>query len=133
MVGAIFGLSGLKVALGIQKQITAKREQVDLLQSRVKMLEETEEKLTQVGLFTSSSKDKLGHLGHFPLAQSEIRSGSKGASTKLGSASCSYSTNMRDTVIITVMTEIASALSLKEMFGLALSHSLLSPLVQHFI
>ncbi|XP_034154764.2 coiled-coil domain-containing protein 158 isoform X2 [Pangasianodon hypophthalmus] len=38
---------GLKVALGIQKQITAKREQVDLLQSRVQMLEETTEKLTQ--------------------------------------------------------------------------------------
>ncbi|XP_058231315.1 LOW QUALITY PROTEIN: coiled-coil domain-containing protein 158-like [Hemibagrus wyckioides] len=38
---------GLKVALGIQKQITAKREQVDLLQSRVQMLEESTEKLTQ--------------------------------------------------------------------------------------
>ncbi|XP_053509764.1 coiled-coil domain-containing protein 158-like isoform X3 [Ictalurus furcatus] len=38
---------GLKVALGIQKQITAKREQVDLLQSHVQMLEETTEKLTQ--------------------------------------------------------------------------------------
>ncbi|XP_060763009.1 LOW QUALITY PROTEIN: coiled-coil domain-containing protein 158-like [Neoarius graeffei] len=38
---------GLKVALGIMKQITAKREQVDLLHSRVQMLEETTEKLTQ--------------------------------------------------------------------------------------
>ncbi|XP_060740097.1 coiled-coil domain-containing protein 158-like [Tachysurus vachellii] len=38
---------GLKVALGIQKQITAKREQVDLLQSRVQMLEESTENLTQ--------------------------------------------------------------------------------------
>ncbi|KAF4074469.1 hypothetical protein AMELA_G00239650 [Ameiurus melas] len=38
---------GLKVALGIQKQITAKREQVDLLQSHVQMLEETTEKLTR--------------------------------------------------------------------------------------
>ncbi|XP_017308074.1 coiled-coil domain-containing protein 158 isoform X3 [Ictalurus punctatus] len=38
---------GLKVALGIQKQITAKREQIDLLQSHVQMLEETTEKLTQ--------------------------------------------------------------------------------------
>ncbi|KAK3538938.1 hypothetical protein QTP86_023548 [Hemibagrus guttatus] len=38
---------GLKVALGIQKQITAKREQIDLLQSRVQMLEESTEKLTQ--------------------------------------------------------------------------------------
>lgn len=48
LFGAICGLSGLKVALGIQKQITAKREQVDLLQSRVQMLEESTEKLTQV-------------------------------------------------------------------------------------
>ncbi|XP_026994382.2 coiled-coil domain-containing protein 158 isoform X2 [Tachysurus fulvidraco] len=38
---------GLKVALGIQKQITAKRKQVDLLQSRVQMLEESTENLTQ--------------------------------------------------------------------------------------
>lgn len=76
MVGAICGLSGLKVALGIQKQITAKREQVDLLQSRVQMLEETTEKLIQVQLFTSSSNDKLYHLGHFPDAQSGIRSAS---------------------------------------------------------
>ncbi|XP_046698152.1 coiled-coil domain-containing protein 158-like isoform X3 [Silurus meridionalis] len=38
---------GLKIAFGIQKQITAKREQVDLLQSRVQLLEETTEKLTQ--------------------------------------------------------------------------------------
>ncbi|KAM9446220.1 coiled-coil domain-containing protein 158-like isoform 1-T1 [Clarias gariepinus] len=38
---------GLKVALDIQKQITAKREQVDLLQSRVQIMEETTEKLTQ--------------------------------------------------------------------------------------
>ncbi|KAI5613213.1 hypothetical protein C0J50_11573 [Silurus asotus] len=39
---------GLKIAFGIQKQITAKREQVDLLQSRVQLLEETTEKLTQM-------------------------------------------------------------------------------------
>ncbi|KAL7836684.1 hypothetical protein AOLI_G00279680 [Acnodon oligacanthus] len=38
---------GLKVALGMQKQITAKREQIDFLQSRVQMLEETTEKLAQ--------------------------------------------------------------------------------------
>ncbi|XP_062873930.1 coiled-coil domain-containing protein 158-like [Trichomycterus rosablanca] len=38
---------GLRIALGMQKQITAKREQVDLLQSRVQMLEETTEKLLQ--------------------------------------------------------------------------------------
>lgn len=36
---------GLKVALGMQKQITAKREQVDFLQSRIQLLEETIEKL----------------------------------------------------------------------------------------
>ncbi|XP_072521211.1 coiled-coil domain-containing protein 158-like isoform X2 [Salminus brasiliensis] len=38
---------GLKVALGMQKQITAKREQIDFLQSHVQMLEETTEKMTQ--------------------------------------------------------------------------------------
>ncbi|KAI4901674.1 hypothetical protein NFI96_008118 [Prochilodus magdalenae] len=38
---------GLKVALGMQKQITAKREQIDFLQSRIQMLEETTEKLAQ--------------------------------------------------------------------------------------
>ncbi|KAF5906626.1 coiled-coil domain-containing protein, partial [Clarias magur] len=38
---------GLKVALGIQKEITAKREQVDLLQSRIQIMEETREKLAQ--------------------------------------------------------------------------------------
>lgn len=59
MVVIACGLSGLKVALGIQKQITAKREQVDLLQSRLQMLKETTEKLTQVQLFTSSASDKL--------------------------------------------------------------------------
>ncbi|XP_016361322.1 coiled-coil domain-containing protein 158-like isoform X3 [Sinocyclocheilus anshuiensis] len=36
---------GLKVALGMQKQITAKREQIDFLQSRIQLLEETIEKL----------------------------------------------------------------------------------------
>ncbi|KAK2911689.1 hypothetical protein Q8A67_003822 [Cirrhinus molitorella] len=36
---------GLKFALGMQKQITAKREQIDFLQSRIKLLEETIEKL----------------------------------------------------------------------------------------
>lgn len=69
------GLSGLKVALDIQKQITAKREQVDLLQSRVQMLEETTEKLTQVQHFTSSG-NKLFHHGHVPAAQSIIRTDS---------------------------------------------------------
>lgn len=58
-------ISGLKVALNIQKQITAKREQVDLLQSRVQIMEETTEKLTQVQLFTSSSSDDLENLGHY--------------------------------------------------------------------
>ncbi|XP_039518424.1 coiled-coil domain-containing protein 158-like [Pimephales promelas] len=36
---------GLRVALGMQTQITAKREQIDFLRSRVQMLEETIEKL----------------------------------------------------------------------------------------
>ncbi|KAK9974337.1 hypothetical protein ABG768_022440 [Culter alburnus] len=36
---------GLKVALGMQKQITAKREQIDFLQSRIQLLEEIIEKL----------------------------------------------------------------------------------------
>ncbi|CAM4538249.1 unnamed protein product [Leuciscus chuanchicus] len=36
---------GLRVALGMQKQITAKREQIDFLQSRIQLLEETIEKL----------------------------------------------------------------------------------------
>ncbi|XP_067294250.1 coiled-coil domain-containing protein 158-like [Pseudorasbora parva] len=36
---------GLKVALGMQKQITAKREQIDFLQSQIQLLEETIEKL----------------------------------------------------------------------------------------
>lgn len=64
MFGAICGLSGLKVALGIQKQITAKREQVDLLQSRVQMLEESTENLTQVQHFNSNSNGKRCHLWH---------------------------------------------------------------------
>ncbi|XP_016108281.1 coiled-coil domain-containing protein 158-like isoform X4 [Sinocyclocheilus grahami] len=36
---------GLRVALGMQKQITAKREQIDFLQSRIQLLEEAIEKL----------------------------------------------------------------------------------------
>ncbi|XP_059403631.1 coiled-coil domain-containing protein 158-like isoform X1 [Carassius carassius] len=36
---------GLKVALGMQKQITSKREQIDFLQSRIQLLDETIEKL----------------------------------------------------------------------------------------
>ncbi|XP_050964850.1 coiled-coil domain-containing protein 158-like [Labeo rohita] len=36
---------GLMFALGMQKQITAKREQIDFLQSRIQLLEETIEKL----------------------------------------------------------------------------------------
>ncbi|XP_016356505.1 coiled-coil domain-containing protein 158-like [Sinocyclocheilus anshuiensis] len=36
---------GLKIALGMQKQITAKREQTDFLQSRIQLLEENAEKL----------------------------------------------------------------------------------------
>ncbi|XP_030647660.1 coiled-coil domain-containing protein 158-like [Chanos chanos] len=38
---------GLRVAMGMQKQITAKREQIDFLQGRVQMLEEMTDKLTQ--------------------------------------------------------------------------------------
>ncbi|KAJ8415592.1 hypothetical protein AAFF_G00425720 [Aldrovandia affinis] len=38
---------GMKVALGMQRRITAKREQIDTLQSRIQMLEETSEKLTK--------------------------------------------------------------------------------------
>ncbi|XP_018946118.1 coiled-coil domain-containing protein 158 isoform X3 [Cyprinus carpio] len=36
---------GLKIALGMQKQITAKREQTDFMQSRIQLLEENIEKL----------------------------------------------------------------------------------------
>ncbi|XP_016383343.1 coiled-coil domain-containing protein 158-like isoform X2 [Sinocyclocheilus rhinocerous] len=36
---------GLKIALGMQKQITAKREQTDFLQSQIQLLEENIEKL----------------------------------------------------------------------------------------
>ncbi|XP_026108809.1 coiled-coil domain-containing protein 158 isoform X3 [Carassius auratus] len=36
---------GLKVALGMQKQITSKREQIDFLRSRIQLLDETIEKL----------------------------------------------------------------------------------------
>uniref|UniRef100_A0A4W5QSG0 Coiled-coil domain containing 158 n=1 Tax=Hucho hucho TaxID=62062 RepID=A0A4W5QSG0_9TELE len=38
---------GLKVAMGMQKQITAKREQIDSLQGRLQLLEETMDKLTE--------------------------------------------------------------------------------------
>ncbi|XP_035386240.1 coiled-coil domain-containing protein 158 [Electrophorus electricus] len=46
---ALQGADGhaLKVALGMQKRITAKREKIDFLQSRVQILEETTEKLAQ--------------------------------------------------------------------------------------
>lgn len=47
-------ISGLKVALGIQKQITAKREQIDFLQSRVQLLEEIIEKLKMVKCITNN-------------------------------------------------------------------------------
>lgn len=39
---------GLKVAMGMQKQITAKREQIDTLHGRIQLLEETMDKLTEV-------------------------------------------------------------------------------------
>lgn len=35
--------------MGMQKQITAKREQIDTLQGRIQLLEETMDKLTEVG------------------------------------------------------------------------------------
>ncbi|XP_029573413.1 coiled-coil domain-containing protein 158 isoform X1 [Salmo trutta] len=38
---------GLRVAMGMQKQITAKREQIDTLQGRIQLLEETMDKLTE--------------------------------------------------------------------------------------
>ncbi|KAK6312929.1 hypothetical protein J4Q44_G00162760 [Coregonus suidteri] len=38
---------GLKVAMGMQKQITAKREQIDSLQGRIQLLEETMDKLNE--------------------------------------------------------------------------------------
>ncbi|KAL0979632.1 hypothetical protein UPYG_G00187530 [Umbra pygmaea] len=38
---------GLKVAQGMQKQITARREQIDTLQGRIQVLEDTMDKLTQ--------------------------------------------------------------------------------------
>nr|XP_055056766.1 coiled-coil domain-containing protein 158-like isoform X4 [Misgurnus anguillicaudatus] len=39
-------VSGVKVAQGMQRQITAKREQIDFLQVQIHLLEETVEKLT---------------------------------------------------------------------------------------
>ncbi|KAJ8381181.1 hypothetical protein SKAU_G00019590 [Synaphobranchus kaupii] len=38
---------GMKVALGMQRRITAKREQIDTLQGRIQMMEETADKLTK--------------------------------------------------------------------------------------
>ncbi|KAG7481583.1 hypothetical protein MATL_G00068110 [Megalops atlanticus] len=38
---------GMKVAMGMQRRITAKREQIDTLQGRIQLLEETTDKLTQ--------------------------------------------------------------------------------------
>lgn len=46
---------GLRVALGMQKQITAKREQIDFLQSRIQLLEETIEKLKMVKCITNKN------------------------------------------------------------------------------
>ncbi|XP_066510377.1 coiled-coil domain-containing protein 158-like isoform X3 [Hoplias malabaricus] len=61
---------GLQVALGMQKQITAKREQIDHLQSHVQMLEETTDKLTQEKRYlVMKSKRHLQEL-HF---EKEIR------------------------------------------------------------
>lgn len=40
--------SGLQVAMGMQKDITARREQIDSLHGRIQHLEETMEKLHQV-------------------------------------------------------------------------------------
>lgn len=40
--------SGLQAAMDMQEKITAKREQIDSLQSKVQHLEETMEKLYQV-------------------------------------------------------------------------------------
>lgn len=48
-------ISGLKIALGMQKQITAKREQTDFLQSRIQLLEENIEKFKMVGCITNNS------------------------------------------------------------------------------
>lgn len=48
-------ISGLKIALGMQKQITAKREQTDFMQSRIQLLEENIEKLKMVGCITNNS------------------------------------------------------------------------------
>ncbi|XP_066510376.1 coiled-coil domain-containing protein 158-like isoform X2 [Hoplias malabaricus] len=63
-------LKGLQVALGMQKQITAKREQIDHLQSHVQMLEETTDKLTQEKRYlVMKSKRHLQEL-HF---EKEIR------------------------------------------------------------
>jgi len=48
-------ISGLRVALGMQTQITAKREQIDFLRSRVQMLKETIEKLKMVKCITNEN------------------------------------------------------------------------------
>ncbi len=56
LIGVCFTcISGLKIALGMQKQITAKREQTDFLQSRVQLLEEKIEKLKMVRCITNNS------------------------------------------------------------------------------
>uniref|UniRef100_A0A8C7GPS7 Coiled-coil domain-containing protein 158 n=1 Tax=Oncorhynchus kisutch TaxID=8019 RepID=A0A8C7GPS7_ONCKI len=49
---------GLKVAMGMQKQITAKREQIDTLHGRIQLLEETMDKLTEEKRYQSQESKR---------------------------------------------------------------------------
>ncbi|XP_052317300.1 coiled-coil domain-containing protein 158-like isoform X3 [Oncorhynchus keta] len=49
---------GLKVAMGMQKQITAKREQIDTLHGRIQLLEETMDKLTEEKRYQSQESQR---------------------------------------------------------------------------
>ncbi|MBN3314909.1 CD158 protein, partial [Atractosteus spatula] len=50
---------GMKVAMGMQRQITAKRGQIDALQSRIHFLEETLENLAQEKRYQASESRRL--------------------------------------------------------------------------
>ncbi|EMP29476.1 hypothetical protein UY3_13414 [Chelonia mydas] len=53
------GLAAMKVAMGMQKQITAKRGQIDALQSKIKFLEEAMTNATKEKHYLKEEKNKL--------------------------------------------------------------------------
>ncbi|TRY95894.1 hypothetical protein DNTS_021415, partial [Danionella cerebrum] len=69
---------GLKVAVEMQKQITAKREQIDFMQSRIQLLEETIERLkmekhSQAALLEKNAADLLSERESRRRLQSELK------------------------------------------------------------